>query len=312
MKKSQFFSALPLFAAACFLAASLTSCSNDDDDDDSSSSSVTLPASSGTNELSGKNWSVTDSGTGYSESEEWEFSDSTATYTSAYSYTDSDKNETGSITETYKYTYDSENGLVYLALTKVSYTSEGTTYTWSSAAEYKKLASSVGGLTGDELADEYDSAVATFKTPVIYKYTISSTDSSLTLAEYFDGDLPTAAYFYKSLSSGSIRIKDCSIRISVYDENYNYTYYYIYPTYSDSTFTGTLYSCVEDEDSGEEVYTALGTAAGTYSTSGKGTSDCTITLTFTTVPDDASADITADSTFTLTQQSDSSTYALES
>ena len=147
MMKTFFSKGVAFLLAASLLVASLTSCKNDDDDDDeevsSGSSSVVLPSSVGTNELTGLTF---EDATNYS-AKTWKFEDSTATYTRE-DFEDS-KGDGSIDTKTYSYAYDSTNKIITLKLTKVSFTEEGKTYSYSSASEYKSLAKSEGDVTDE-------------------------------------------------------------------------------------------------------------------------------------------------------------------
>ena len=285
--------AVAALLAASMFALTFVSCENDDDDDDdsgSSGSSVTLPASKGTNEFSGKTWRDSCGGTD-GGSAVIAYTASTATLTSTYT----EGGETSTTVATYNYSYDSESKLLYLALTKESSTYGGETYTWSSANEFKSVASKAGE-SGDELAKDVAEKAVEFAAKRVFKYTISG--STLTLTDYFDGTLPTLADFYARPSS---------LDIDTHDGGFEFdgeSRYYLYPSFSAGVFSGTLYQRIWNDD-GEKTYKAVGTASGTYTTSGTGTSGSTITLTFTALPDGVS-DVTKDTAYTLTQRADES------
>ena len=271
--KTHWFAALLLAAAFVFGFASCSSDSDDDDDDDSSSSSTTyatLPSSVGTNELSSKSWTYT-SPHGNSK-ETWTFnSDGTATFTE----NGNDDGETFTQVRTYNYTYNSNSKLVYLGLKSFSNGS----VSCSSAAEYKSLAEKYGE-SGDELEEDVAEIAEEFATKLVFRYDIDDTAKTLELIYYFDGELPTWVemeyYNYDSSTSQSIYIDgdDGGFEIKASSSSSKYK---IYPTFSNGTFSGTLFQ----KSSG---YTSLGTAAGTYTTSGTGTKGSSVTLTFTTLP----------------------------
>ncbi|MBQ3824936.1 MAG: hypothetical protein II811_02240 [Spirochaetaceae bacterium] len=277
--KTHWFVALILAAALFFGFASCSSDSDDDDDDDSSSSSTTyatLPSSVGTNELSGKSWTYTSS-SGNSK-ETWIFnSDGSATFTE----NGNDDGETFTQVRTYNYTYNSNSKLVYLGLKSFSNSSNNVSY--SSVAEAKTLMVNYG-LSGDELEIEVAEVALEFATKLVFRYDIDSTAKTLELIHYFDGELPTAVemdYVASDSSSGSYTYTEIELEdggIEIYSSSSSSSgKYCLYPTYSNGSFSGTLFQ----KSSG---YTSLGTAAGTYTTSGTGTTGSSVTLTFTTLP----------------------------
>lgn len=276
---------------SAFLALSLigfASCSSDSDDDDdtstttSSSSTITLPESVGTDELSGTSWSY-DNSSGDGKVTTWTFKDGTATE----KVVRQSKNMT-EINE-YTYSYDSTKKLVYLALTKYTITEGKDSVSFSSAAAAKAEAAK-DGATGTELDYIYEIYNAQFSTKTVYKYTIE--DTSLTLDSYFDGTLPTMAILDSENSEGFIRYG-----YIVFGHNTSF-----YATVSGNTLTGTVY-----DDSGDEIV-KLGTATGTYTASGAGTSDCTVTITFSALPSSVTA-VTTNTAYTFTQFHSSKTFS---
>ena len=283
---------LAALSTAALLAAGalFASCSDDEDDDKNGTAYVTLPESVGENQLKGKTWKYqyTDTyGDGSdSWSGTWSFTDTTATYTE--SETDSKR------IETYKYSYDANQNLLYLALLSESWTKDGETISWSSVEEYeeqrKKWYEEEGESLSDvELKSELEYRKQVFSTRGVREYTIGE-DGSLTLKHYFDGKLPTACGIYKSFDEkelteeytrGSINI-DC---IWLYGSEYDYRYdYYLSFNSEAKTFSGNMYSNKISKDD-EFTTTKLGTVTGTYTTEGIGTSGCKVTLTFTEIPD---------------------------
>nr|MBP3281925.1 hypothetical protein [Treponema sp.] len=124
---------LAALSAAALLAttALFASCSDDENDDKNGTSYVTLPESVGENPLKGKTWQITDT-----ENDEegttcsWEFTDTTATYT--------ESNTDHKSINTYKYSYDANQKLLYLALQSEGWTEDGETISWSSPEEYEE------------------------------------------------------------------------------------------------------------------------------------------------------------------------------
>ena len=251
-----------LIAALAISALALMACSDDDDDSGSSPVSASLPKSVGTNEVSGKKFTLTNNSVTFT----WDFSDTTAKYTATSSGNTRIVN--------YKYTYDQNKGI--LSFGYISVVVNGTTI--SSVSDYVKMikqALEAEGETWTSTMSAYYTAetTANYKTPDVVKYALDGTTLKLT-PYYFSGTLPTTAGFEVSLNSGYIELTAGDAgRIKIED---NGTKYYGFPTYSNGTFSGTLY-----EGHGEK---SVGTIAGTYTTSGTGTSGSTVTLTFTTIP----------------------------
>lgn len=277
-----------LFVLAALAAVfTFASCSDDDDDDDddgdSGKATITLPDSVGTDELSGTKWEQKSE----SYSRIFEFAGGTATFT------ETDSEESSKKVYTYTYTYDSEKKLVYLALTSYSGKEDEESYSFSASSYESQIKDT--GVSGDMLSYEIEWCKNLFATQTIYKYTIE--DNKLTLAEYFDGTLPTKAYFYGNddLSyNGYLQLEDKD----------NDADYAIFPTSSsEDSFSGNLYKKGYDDEKWEKV----GTVNVTYTVSGSGTSDSKITFTFTSLPDDFSA-ITKNTAYELVQDEDSDEY----
>lgn len=240
-----------LVATAVALTLTLASCEAEDDDDAPSTPSVTLPKSEGTNNLSGKSWTC--NRTSY-VTEIWTFSDSTMTEVTT--------SGSSKRTTTYRYTYNSSTGVLYLAYSTIDL--NGTTVaSVEDYVNYYKIATT----SNDKLAYYTYEGRARWATPKVYAYAIDGTSLQIT-DEYFTGELPTAASFsstYVSLSSNGY------IRLSGNGNNYQ-----LWPSYSNGNFTATMFK--DDEE------TLIGTAKGSYTTSGTGTQDCTVTLTFSSLP----------------------------
>ena len=303
---------LAALSAAALLAttALFASCSDDEDDDKNGTAYVTLPESVGENPLKGKTWQCT-SGSG-KWTVKWAFTDTTATYT------ESETDHTN--IETYKYSYDANQKLLYLAFQSESWTEDGETTSWSSVEEYEELIKKEAEEYGESLSDvelecELEWVKQEFSTLEVNKYTIDD-DGSLKLEDYFDGNLPTKCDFYKSFgeselpseyTSGSILLDQ--IRLEDSDRT-DYRYYYDLSFNSEAkTFSGNMYSWKrpEGEDLGDT--TKLGTVKGSYTTEGTRTSGCKVTLTFTALPDGVPV-IKTNTAYVLEMASDSDTYTL--
>ncbi|MBR1614610.1 MAG: hypothetical protein IJ673_03925, partial [Treponema sp.] len=285
------------------------SCSDDEDDDKNGTAYATLPESVGENPLKGKTWQRTSENRAY----KWSFSDTTATYTteSKTDYTE---------IETYKYSYDANQNLLYLAFQSESWTEDGETTSWSSVEEYEELIKKEAEEYGESLSDvdleiELEYCKQVFSTREVKKYTIGE-DDSLKLEDYFDGNLPTKCSFYKDFgeselpseyTSGSILLDQ--IRLEDSDRT-DYRYYYDLSFNSKAkTFSGKLYSQTSAVEEEWSDITKLGTVTGTYTTEGIGTSGCKVTLTFTALPDGVPV-IKTDTAYVLEMDSDSDTYTL--
>ena len=303
---------LVALSAAALLAttALFASCSDDEDDGKNGTAYVTLPESVGENPLKGKTWQITEDDETYS----WSFTDTTATYT------DSETDHTE--IETYKYSYDANQNLLYLAFQSESWTEDGETTSWSSVEEYIELmkkddeeAWKSVSEAGKECYLEYSKR--DFSTRRVRKYTIGD-DGSLTLEDYFDGNLPTACGFNQKRDesdlSGYVELYLHSFYSS--DSEYEYTYNY-FPSFNTETktFSGNLYYKKRQLDKSISEYytdqTKLGTVKGTYITEGIGTSGCKVTLTFTSLPDEVPDVIKTGTAYELEQSSGSgTTYTL--
>ena len=274
---------------ATLLAISLVgfgfvSCSDDDDDGGSSGGSsvtATLPANVGTNEFSGKTWTLSSG----SSSVTLAFTDSTLKWTKTKG------SSTG--VDNLKYTYNSTEKLLYL-----TYTSRimGTTTvnSVSDYVNYVKSMTTAAGETWTSGMNEYYTAEGTayFKIPLIFSYSIDGTSLKLSDYTYFDGTLPTNPEFEKSLNSGYIKLVG---RIKIEDSSS--TKYYSWPTYSDGSFSGNVFNSDKD--------TVIGTISGTYTTSGKGLTGSTVTLKFTSLPSTISG-VSTNTEYVLSQQGSSS------
>ena len=305
---------LAVLSAAALLAttALFASCSDDEDDGKNGTAYVTLPESVGENQLKGKTWQRTN--TEGDETYSWSFTDTTATYTE--SETDS------KYIETYKYSYDANQNLLYLALLSRSnsFLEDGKwiSDSWSSVEEYKEQLKEEVEEYGDSISEDAIERFSEFikqefSTLEVNKYTIGE-DGSLTLEEYFDGNLPTACYFRKHFEESELTSEYTHVSISLEDiglSNSEKRYEYDYPLSFNTeakTFSGNMYDLTEVSG---DFATKLGTVTGTYTTEGTGTSDCKVTLTFTALPDEVPDVIKTGTPYELEQSSDSgTTYTL--
>lgn len=243
-----------------------------------SPSSTGLPTSVGTNEFSGKTWTS---------------SHGDLVFT-ADTLTEDD--------EICRYSYDSQNKLLYTVLVSKSGITSVDEY-----IAYEKAETEAQGGTYTSGMEAYARAKVQAELDIVNadKYEISG--NTLTLKNcYFTGLLPTHASFHNQDASSdySISLGD---KISITDETTG-TKYHIYPTYSggtSGTFTGTLFTKTDK--------VAVGEIEGTYATSGTGFSGCTVTLRFTKIPSALSA-VTTGKDYLLQQESDyysTNTYTLK-
>lgn len=283
-------------AVAVCLALSFAACS-EDDEGGTPETKVELPESKGENPFTGKSWKKESSGEGYSASTTYAFESGTVTKTDAWNYGE----DSGNSETTYRYTYDAEKSLVYLVPSKFSGTAQdGKEYSYSSVSEAEALLKEYG-YTGDNFAAEKAGIAADFATKTVYKYEIA--DKALKLTEYFDGTLfPISAEVgrYDSESGLEIGLSGGKISVSKNSEDGGEEEYSVYPTFEGGTFSGTVYSVGEDEETDSRTFTSVGTVSGTYASSGTGTENCKVTLKFTALPDSVSI-VAKDTEYTLTQ-----------
>lgn len=242
---------------------------------------VTLPESVGTNPFSGKTFTV--EGSSSEKMRTWTFTNDAATET----YTRIKNNETKTENSIYRYSYDSNQNLLFLSFKSFSGENRGITYSFSSLEEYEEVLRMYSGLSEVELESELAVCANQFATMVVYKYEISG--SSISLIDYFYGTLPTTASFRTSDNKISLK-KGEGIWLWPEGSTGNGDgYHRIAPVYNDGTFTGKL-------SYNNEI---IGSIEGTYTTSGKGTSGCSITLTFTKLPESVTG-ITTGTEYVLT------------
>ena len=299
---------LAALSATALLAttALFASCSDDEDDDKNGTTYVTLPESVGENPLKGKTWQIENDEEGSTCS--WKFTDTTATYTkSKTDYQD---------IYTYKYSYDANQKLLYLALQSEGWTEDGETTSWSSVKEYeeqmKKESEEEGWSVSEATIEcELEDVKQEFSTLEVNKYTIDD-DGSLKLEDYFDGNLPTKCSFYKNIDESELteeytygRVRSYDIWLEDSENMYRYEYFLSFNSEA-KTFRGNMYSQKRPrgEDWGDA--TKLGTVTGTYTTEGIGTSGCKVTLTFTEIPDGVPV-IKTNTAYVLEQSSESDT-----
>ncbi|WP_296333939.1 hypothetical protein [uncultured Treponema sp.] len=299
-KIKQFVYALVIISAVLCTGFGFLACSSDDESNDTAVSPyAALPASSGTNPFSGKTWILS---WWYDESEKWIFGADSLQRVTTSSGIDYDYDTAAITIKYYNYSFDSENSLLYLAKTKeVFVDSDGSTYSYSNAEEYRAYRAS-NGISGIELDKNTAEMTAEFATKEVYRYTIDEDKESLTLIDCFDGTLPTSAFFYSDFEDDAypaisdVYINNGEIVILAGDNHY-----YICPSFTaasstEGTFSGIMYEryapgSILDPDR-ITIWSNLGSASGTYTISregsnAEGTKGSTITLNFTEIPQGA-------------------------
>lgn len=234
---------------------------------------VKLPESSGENPFKGKTFTTNS----YTE---------TTFIFSETSVVVIEKGEDYETQNTYAYTYDADNSLLYLNLKKIQNTFDNKTYSWSSTSEYINLMlSNPSGNKPSADAIAYDTASANndFSLLNTYKYTITGNEIKLT--SYFNGQLPTNDSFYFYDYQSGLNISSNSNRFLIENDNSEIRYEG-FPTFTADTFTVTIFKTKKKD---YENYTKIGTIKGTYKTEGTGTDNCKIILTFTEMPEELSS-----------------------
>ena len=281
-----------LWLFLCVFALFFVSCKEEDNNSGNVSGNTTnyetiyasLPGNVGTNEFKGKTWSYTNE----NGSVTYAFADSTLQVTLISSSTTQIDN--------YRYAYNSTKKNLYTALIS----STRGTITFSSVNDYvnyNKNLAAAKGVTWTSGIEAYcvGEAKIRFQTLEILSYSISGSTLTFT-GGYFTGSLPTSAEFQKSplissTNSGSLKITKFG-RIKI--EDTQGTYFYIWSSYDNGSFSGTVFN--------SDKTIEIGTVSGTYTTSGTGTSGCSVTLKFTSIPS-AIAGLTTNTSYTLSQLS---------
>lgn len=242
---------------------------------------VTLPESIGENPFAGKTFTL--EGSSSEKMRTWNFTNDTATEI----YARTKKGETKTETSVYRYSYDANQKLLFLALESSSDKDDKGEFSYSSVAEYEVLLKKMVAEKGETLSNEalermLAMCASQFDTMEVYQYEIS--ENLIILTKYFNGSLPTVVHF-STESETPIYIDYNDAKGMIYIKLSDNTLYEFYPTFSNNSFSGKMYKGLWDGD--KENRTSVGTVEGTYTTSGKGIkgSGCTITLIFTKLPD---------------------------
>ena len=292
------------------------------EDDSTVGKTATSGADSGTNTtanpFSGHNWVASSASFyGYRYSKEtWSFADTTATYTQLRY--DVSQSATTNVSYTYRYTYDATNNFLRLVLAGGNASFAGKSYSWTNAKEY--AATWVEALaTSDDATKALYTArfVQEFNTPVFYTYGIKSDKLSLSLEKgFFDGTMPSLLSFSGSGNNYDYQTgrQTYAYRVALDAGKLTMTYtpytysttnkksvagsslsYVAYPAFTTGgateadTFSGDLFSYESSYDSTTyqttTTYTKVGSFEGKYAVSGTGTSDGTVSLLFTSLPE---------------------------
>ena len=274
---------------ALLLVFTFTSCNPDEEEENNNSSlngssqpaNNTAETVSGDYDFNGTTWTYTFS----SETTTYSFTENTVTMTDVFGTT--------TTTKEYSYTQDKANALLKLKLTKVTLTENGSTFSYTSATEQEAHYTSTGTSYGTALT--YACTAAEFAEEKVFKYSVS--ESTLTLTKYFNKTLPSEISFDATNGGYS---------------NYLFVFrsaeliYQFSPTFSGNSFSGNMYLLATTG------MTLLGNVEGSYTASEAGTKNCSITITFTSLPDGVTS-LTTGTAYTLSSGSweDSDEYTLK-
>ena len=251
---------------------------------------VKLPDPVGENPFTGKTfvneWNEGSEETPETITETWIFTDSTVTMKEEKSWFN------GHSINHYEYSYDSSQNLLYLLLKKVEVTENNKIYSFSNYLEYVQMMisrtpgiNSIKDVPNTILLTTQSIMLETFGFFEVQQYEIddSSDIPSLELTPYFNGTLPSESDFWSidwnpehtkpEISTheryclrpiGSDSIADC---------------YICWPLiFDDNSFSGIITIGTGDEYLGDfECY---------YTSTGKGTSGCTLKIMFTELPEE--------------------------
>ena len=258
---------------------------------------VTLPESKGTNPFNGKTFKQVITGGDASRKEKtWSFDGSTAKETTIYT------GKAAKEIDVYNYAYDAEKSLLFLALKSSGGESDGVTYTYSTAEEWGNFVKKWSEEDGEPLSqDELDIEVCRmrniFATRTVYQYSIS--ENSITFTPYFDGSLPTIVYFHSNDNKLVMQMGE-GLWLWPNDNDFNNGYHCEAPNYAEGSISGKLYNYTRSQNNGEKsTQTFFGEFEATYTTEGKGTTGCSIKITFTKLPAGIT-DFTTGTEYTLT------------
>lgn len=233
---------------------------------------VTLPESKGTNPFNGKTFKQVITGGDASRKEKtWSFDGSTAKETTIYT------GKGAKEIDVYNYAYDAEKSLLFLALKSCSGEGDGRTYTCSTAEEWGNLQKKWDAEDGkesseEEIKEEVARFTNLFATRRGYQYSIS--ENSITFTPYFDGSLPEIVGFSSSDRKISTKMGEGLWLWPTGSTGNADGYHCLAPTYEDEKFFGIV--------SYNKKY--IGSLEATYTTEGKGTTGCSIKITFTKLP----------------------------
>ncbi len=211
----------------------------------------------------------------------WIFTDSTVQHTG----TEWHAGKKTSWNETYRYSYDTEKSILYLAY--VSCITEKGAY--STIDEYANLLKK-DGISGTDLEARILEELSWFSTMKAKKYEIEEESSLYFYSDYFTGNLPSSALFHYE-DNNSFYYLIYGNEFYIYGDDWEI---WCYTTFEDGKFTWKIYkrylTTVTDQNgtvtgSAYSSFEYIGTGSGTYECSGTGTEDCTVTITVTELPE---------------------------
>ncbi len=266
MKKLNKFMCLALSAS---MLLSFTSCDPDSDDEkiEFENVNIVLPEPVGENPFAGKTFTINSENPFISQPSKYTFTNDTCTISQTMQ---SGEDSTIEAAATYSYSYNATDSLLYLALRTTQYLGAGDSMSFSDLKNFISLGQKSGADTA-ELQYLADQASITFSTPAVCKYTIQ--DDKFSAENYFDGTLPCQCSFKSD--SAYLSAEGISFSSKTDDAVYNIMLFYD----KDRSFHGRVYSTAG------ETISLTGTVKGTYTSTGKGTSGCKVSLTFTDLPE---------------------------
>ncbi len=235
---------------------------------------INLPESVGQNPFAGRVFTTSDGNGNNTSLSTWSFTNNKATYS----------NSDSSYTMTYNYTYNTNNNLLYLACTELSQRNPSgdgveTLNSVSSVVEF--LEGYYPDYSEERKCDLIDWGLKCyFYSKEIYQYSIS--ENTLNLIKYFDGTLPVEVRFVSN-NNTSPYISLCGSCLSLGSQPGCPCCYFC--DFNDGKIFGKL---VTSQYSGPLTVLEgeiLGDFEASYTTSGTGPSNCSVTLTFTKLPE---------------------------
>ena len=232
---------------------------------------VTLPASVGENPFKGKTFTK-------GEEEVWIFSDQENTVKEEIHRTDREDSW-----KIYNYSYNAQKNVIYLALKTLSWGDSS----YSSLAEYWEIMKEMmkenpdKPVSEDMIESALKSMARNFSTIEVYQYKIS--EGTIAFKYYYDPACPNYSGFYCSDETEEAGFRTL-INFKRGEGLWLWPkgstgngdgYHCMFPEMKDGQLSGDIY--YEDE--------MIGSIKATYTVSGEGTSDCTMTIKFSELPE---------------------------